>query len=346
MDICGYIYLYDSVTNRQDIMKISAYNCKNILMIDSDVMMAEFIVDKNTLKIVSDNPDFSFISYSMLMEIASTAVEFDKHTEYPSYAEFNLDYLGNPDIKFCNTSKEIFPVPFKMDVYLKTKLYLNITEKLTGSYVCSVLKSSLYAHHLNFLSLREGIVSDRLFSCACGRIFLNASHICNSIEGMDIIKRLVPEKHFEQLIKMMCKLPVHSKIKRYNVNLDGIIENSEYENPYHRIISTAVKSLPDDNVFSVVDNPGFLSDIINAESEGFSSYFENLVWQSVVGKIDDFEFATCDDLLSITPFRYGRDMLKNHIVNNRKFYNYHKKKENILALKSNGSIFLINLYNQ
>lgn len=337
MDICGYIYLYDSETNRQDIMKITVYGCKNVSIIDDTVSNSEFMIDKNSLNIISSCPDFSVISYSMLTEIASTALELDKKTEYPSYAVFDIDISGNPYIKFCNSSKEIFPVPYKTDVYLKHKMYLNITEKLTGNHLTSVLKSSLYAHHLNFLALRDGIVSDKLFCSVCGRVFLNATYLCKSAEGAKIVEKLLHSCANKDIRKQIFGIPESVKIKRNKISITYVIENSEYTNPYHRIITTAVSHLPEGNVFDVIFNSALLRDIVDAEVEGFESHFDNLLWQGVVSKIDDLYHASCDDLLSISAFSYGRDMLKYHIENNRKFYNYHKTK-NIICISSDGQI--------
>ena len=92
----------------------------------------------------------------MLREIASWGIKFDKTVEYPVCAEFNFDVNGNPYVRYHNTAKEIFPVPFKSDVHMKYKFYFDITHKLWGVKYFDILTSDIIARLLNFVALRDG----------------------------------------------------------------------------------------------------------------------------------------------------------------------------------------------
>ena len=336
MDICGYIYLYDADTNRRDIMKIKVFNCSNLAKADLSVKSVTFTIDKLTGKIVSPNPDFYFVSYLMLQEIIATSVSFDKCCEYPSVAEFSLDINGNPYIRIKNTSKEIFPLPCNSDAYTLANAYINITKTITGQECVSVLKSSLYAHHLNYLALKDGFMSDKLFYSVCGRVFLNTSFLTKSVKGIEFIKQLFPADGNKEFLDRILKKPVGFNIKRYKVDLLNYTDNPDFSNPFHKIITYGSKNLSDLHLLTLSASFGLLTDTVEAEVTAFSPYFDNLLWQGVVKAFDDFEYITCDDLLCLG-FSYGRDMLGYHLINNRKFYNAHKSVK-ITGVYANGEV--------
>ena len=259
MDICGYIYLYDIETNRQDILKISVYNCKSISDITDETCVRDFIFDKRTQKLISANNDFSYVSYLMLCEIAATAIELDKLAEYPVTAEFNLDHNGNPYIKVHNTCREIFPLPNKSDVYMKNKVYLNITDRLVGSECTSVLRSSLIVNFLNFIALRDGFVRDWVFAAVCGRVFVNGTYIAESVMGRARLKSILP-KSLALLKNRFAVVPSRLSMKHYKIAESAIINNNDFTNPFHKLASTAFEKLAgtDYDIFSAVESPEFL----------------------------------------------------------------------------------------
>lgn len=337
MDICGYIYLADADTNRQDLMRICVYKCSNISSIADDTPCAEYVIDKNTMEFLSVDNDFTYVSYLMVSEIASTAIRLDKSLDYPAIASFSIDIQGNPQLRVVNTYKDIFPVPRRTDIYMKPKVYFNITDIFFTSDYVTPLEASVACEYLNFIALRDGLVSDWMFSPSCGRIFINTACHTSSFSGRRWLKRTFPEQ-YNYLKGKVDFIPDSFAVKRHKTSVNLPVISDDFVNQFLRIHTESMRELSESvvSVADVFDAPQLISDLCSAEIAGYREHLPNLLWQGIVKTPKDFDCISVDDLLSLI-LPHGRDMLGYHVVNNRKFYNYHKGRS-VSALFSNGII--------
>ena len=91
-------------------------------------------------------------------------------------------------------------------------------------------------------------------------------------------------------------------------------------------------------LYDIFTHSDFLLNLYENEIKANSEHFSNLIWQGVVKDFDDLDLITYDDLMSLD-MPYGRELIRYHFTNNRKFYNYHKNK-NIMAIYSNGTLVI------
>lgn len=334
MNSCGYIYLSDTNTNRQDIMKIVVYNAKRHKDICDDTPYEQYSIDKISRKVLNRESDFSLISYLMLMEIAKNALCLDKLVEYPLSAKYHFDSQGNPVVEMHNTHKEIFSVPHKANIYMEKRVFFNVTDMLTGSALLTVLMSDLICSALNFISYISGYTYDRLFYAVNGRIFLDASVMCLYTDGVKFLKSSFSDNYIKHIGKRYIFSP-KTKPQRKILKSHWSTEE-QFANPFLEICTQTMRSLTDKNmdIIEHIRNPDIVFSMCKDEINLFAPYIDNLLWQSVLKNYSDFDFVTLDDLLSLG-LRDGRDKIKYSAQNNRKFYNANKDRD-IAVLYSDG----------
>ena len=339
MNICGYINFGDVESNRQDIITINAFKGNDMLGISESKPDAQYIIDKRTLNFVSKENDFFLLSYFSIQRIAEEALKLDKSNEYPITAKFTFDTSRNLRVKFINTQKEIFPLPHKSDVYLYDKIYFDITAALSGKNCISVLESSMLSRYLQYLALREGYVYDRLFEAKCGRVFLNATYFVSTLKGYRLVKAHLPS-HLTLLKKPLLSTLRKTRFINRPIIDNPIINDDKYISPFLKNGNSSILTLNESGykLYDIFTHPVFLLNLYENEIKANSEHFSNLIWQGVVKDFDDLDLITYDDLMSLD-MPYGRELIRYHFTNNRKFYNYHKNK-NIMAIYSNGTLVI------
>ena len=334
MNYCGYVYLSDCQTNRQDIMKIVVYDVKNHKDICEDTLFAEYIISKTDRKFLNTDINFPYVSYLMLMEIFENAISLDKLVKYPLIAKFYFDIQGNPVLEVHNTYKEIFPVPYKAHMYMEKRTYFNITEQLTGSEILTVLMADVICTALNYVAYTNGYKYDRLFYAVCGRVFIDASVMSLYTCGMKFLKSVFPSKYIRCIDKrFLFSFKTKPKIKTIGIQSE---DYKQFVNPFLKISTMTIQSLIDKkpDVMELIKNPDMIVSLCTNEIELFKLHADNLAWQGVIKKPGDFDFVTIDDLYSLQ-LAEGMDKIQYSVENNRKFYNANKDK-NICVLYSDG----------
>ena len=189
MNKCGYILLADKETNAQDVIKIISCPCSSIEDAPYQDNLSTYTIHKMTFKILSkDTHPSSHLSHLTLMDIAKTAVSFDKELKYPAVLTFTFDKDENANLKFKSYIKEVFPLPDKTYVYGDKKVLLNITDCFCKEDSLSVPVASVICDYLNILSVKSGLLQDRFFSHSCGRIFMDVNFFLKSLEGRRFLK--------------------------------------------------------------------------------------------------------------------------------------------------------------
>lgn len=322
MNKCGYILLADKETNAQDVIKIISCPCSSIEDAPYQDNLSTYTIHKMTFKILSkDTHPSSHLSHLTLMDIAKTAVSFDKELKYPAVLTFTFDKDENANLKFKSYIKEVFPLPDKTYVYGDKKVLLNITDCFCKEDSLSVPVASVICDYLNILSVKSGLLQDRFFSHSCGRIFMDVNFFLKSLEGRRFLKN-----NFESGYKLLSdeklippipfKLHINKKFKMKNT-----FSNDYYKNDVIKTHSLSVKRIIEEVSFFELSK--FFSHIYTVALDEIKLLDESilsLVKNGGLEKPKDAMYISVDDILGAFSIPDIRAILKKRCKTNRLFY--------------------------
>ncbi len=322
MNKCGYILLADDESNAQDVIKIISCPCSSIEDAPYQDNLSTYIVHKMTFKVLSkDTHPSSHLSHLTLMDVAKTAVSFDKELKYPAVLTFTFDKDENVNLKFKSYIKEVFPLPDKTYVYGDKKVLLNITDCFCDKDSLSILSASVICDYLNVLSVKSGLLQDRFFSHSCGRIFLDVTFFLKYVEGRKFLKNNFPEKY--KLLSdenIISPLPQKLIINK-RANRKSSFSNDYYKNDIIKSHSLSTKKIIEEVYFFELFNYfNHIYSIAENEIGEFKESIYSLVKNGAIEKYQDAMHLSIDDILSAYSNSDTRALLKKRCKTNRLFW--------------------------
>ena len=322
MKKCGYIYLADDNTNEQDVIKIISCPCSSIEDAPYQDNLSTYVIHKMTFKILSkDTHPLSRLSHLALMDVAKTAVSFDKELKYPAVLTFTFDKDENVNLKFKSYIKEVFPLPDKTYVYGDKKYLLNITDCFCDKDCLSNLSASIICDYLNVLSVNSGLLQDRFFSYSCGRIFMDATFFLKSFNGREFLKNNF-SAHYKLILENNLVLPISQKLNICNKHkTENTFSNDYYKNNVIKSHSLSVRRVLDEvTFFELSEFFNHIYSISEEEIESIKESIYSLVKNGAIEKYQDSTYLSIDDILGAFSIPDTRALLKNRCKTNRLFY--------------------------
>ena len=333
----GYITFCDENTNKNNIATVLAYKTGYDTFNDEDVSIYKYNIFTNKIEYYKEN-DISKISYINLCNIISKALTKDKQMQNIMKYKFSVDSNDKVHIMPHSVIKECFPLPDKNIAYYNNVCYFNITDKLFQKDVTDNLLASVACDHLNNISVLNGFLSDRMFECSCGRIFINLNMFLNSFEGILLIKDIINYKQIANFAKIKIK-SLFVKKNKQDITKSDVFDNCNYLNFVIRYHSKTAMDLKDFNLFDIFKNPDEFVNAVNEELDNISKTFESEYLTKYHGlKHSDINYLTYTDvlkLLSNSEFSYS---ISSYISDVRKIYNSNYSRK-VDCIKSDGSVF-------
>ncbi len=336
MSRCGFVSFYNSETNYNGNIKIRSYPCSSVKQITGELSFSEYSFCKQTFKLLERNVhNGTELPYTLLLKILNTAVRFDKANEFPVMLAFSFDSNCKLNLSEYCIEKQIFPMPFKNISYMQKLLYANVTPWLLNNNVTHNLMASVACDLLNSVAVNDGIIDNKLFEYSCGRLFINASFIAQSLRGRKILKQVT--KGCKSLLKVLPAFP--SKISLYSSNVNfAFNDNTFYSNKILELHTNAVRIACKQKLYYYISNPTALNIIIQKEVNEILQNI-NLHSLNIPGtKPKDFVHLGLPDILKSytdADFRYN---LSEYIAHKRKIYNENKSRV-INYFKSDGTLY-------
>lgn len=331
---CGFVTVYDTATNLNNVITITVYPCSVVKQINKEDKHSTYKFARDGFRLIdrivvpgSDLP------YTILLEICQQAVELDKKNEHIITMCFYFDANNNVAVKSCGINKNLFPLPSKNIGYMWESIYANVTNHFLGVDATDNLTASVVCDLLNNVAVVYGITDDRLFEFSCGRLFVNARHLMNSIEGRKLLKQMTD--YYDALrkalnVKCTCiRLRRSKPHTRYN-------QNDNYANDILKAHIQTTRNLCKYDLHHHISNPKPFARAVECEVRAIKSAILKFSEQIPSVKPKDFEYLSILDIMRAyvdADFRYE---LAQRVEIVRKIYNANKHK-NIIYIKSDGS---------
>ena len=332
----GYITFCDENTNKNDIATVLVCPYGDSDFKDEFVSIYKYNIFTNKIEYYLEH-DISKISYLNLCDIISKALAKDKQMQHIMKYKFSLDLNDKVHIVPHSIIKECFPLPDKNIAYYKNVCYFNVTDKIFHKSVTDNLYSSVTCDHLNSIAVLNGFVSDRMFECSCGRIFVNLNMFFNNIEGILLIKDIIKYKQISNFAKIKIK-SLFMKKNKNDKTKSGIYHNDNYLNFVIKYHTKTAINLKDFNLFDVLKNSDEFVELVNDELNSICKTFESEFLTKYPGlKHGDIKYLTYTDvlkLLSSSEFSYN---INSYISDVRKVYNSNYSRK-VVCIKSDGSL--------
>ena len=175
-----------------------------------------------------------------------------------------------------------------------------------------------------------------MFASVCGRVFLNGDFFYSKACRKGNIQGLFAEC-YDFFRQNNTHSPVWLSCRKRSVLPVEKTQNPAY--PFVAEYSKSAKELSDfsDSIFHLLENAQLIYEYAQNQLNVLESVFDNLLWQGVAKSYDDFKYVTYDDLLCLS-LPDGRENLEYHLINNRKFFNFHKDTD-IFCIDSDGALY-------
>ncbi len=333
---CGFVTIYDSATNLNNVITITSYACAVVKQINIDAACSVYKLSRDGFKVLERSVAVGTdIPYTLLLDICEKALRLDKSNEHIVIMCFYFNVNNELVVKVHSINKDVFPLPLKNIGYMWQSTYANVTRHFLKADVTDNLTASVACDLLNNAAVYGGIVYDRLFEFSCGRLFVNASFLLKSIEGRRLLKQIAVDYDVVcNASKTACtslKLERSKVQKHYN-------DNNYYINNIVEIHIKNVRTVCKSDVAHHIRNANLFFHSACSEVQSIKHTIVKFSEQIPDVKPSDFDYLSLADIMRSfvdADFRYG---LSERVAAVRKIYNANKHK-NIICIKSDGTVY-------